>query len=279
MHNLRKVIALLVILVTAPAAIYAQMPGFLQRIDIGYSYASMIATYNGINQVYTPSTNSFADTTVKNKVYTTGGFGGSISTFIPCKQLGEKSMLAISVGVVYNIYTWGSVYKTLVNPNEATPATVGYTDSITNSLGYKGTTISIAMPISLDFKFGNEALTNKNARFCATIGGGINPVYTGTTFQSNLNQLFTGNYKSDNGTGFGVQPFVKFEGGVRGGLVWKIRALYSFGNYDLINKSSSADAKLGLPSTFTLTSNSSFTLSFVVDPFSFTWKKKGWWDY
>ncbi len=261
MHNHKKILTLLVLLLASlPTALYAQLPGFIQRYDMGYSYTSMVATYNGVNQLYNPTTNTYSDTSVKTRIFSKGGFGGSASTFIPCKQLGEKSMLAVSIGYNYNAYLWGNLYNVLTTATDAsTTATIDNND-------FTGATIQMGLPISLDFKFGNEAMIRKNERFCATIGAGVYPSFTATVF------------KDDAGTGFGVQPFLKAEGGVLGGLVWKIRAVYAFGSFDLIDRSSSVNSKVGEPSTFTLTSNSSFTLSLIIDPFAWTWKREGFWD-
>jgi hypothetical protein len=250
-------ILLAAMLTTASFAVRAQLPGVIQRIDFGYSYSSMSATYNGVNQVYNPTTNKYKDSTVKKTIMSTGGIGGSASTFIPCRQLGEKSMLAISIGYNYNAYQWGNVYNVLLTGDGASLAT-------TND--FSGLTVQLGAPISLDVKFGNEAFIRKNERFCATVGAGAYTSFSGTAF------------KDDIGTGFGVQPFLKGEMGVLGGIVFKIRAVYAFGNFDLIDQSSSLSTKAGEPSKFTLTSNSSFTLSLVFDPFAWNWKKEGWWD-
>src|SRR5690606_7935093 len=194
-QHLKGTLIVLVIIFSGSLA-HAQLPGFFKRLQLGYSYNMAWGEYNSKDELVDESTGSVYTKDVTTKVSSKFGYGGSLGTTIPIRQLGKKSMFAIGVDLTYNAYVWD--YKV--------PMFSGYIfDSTGNieDLGYladfafSGVSIQMGLPISADFKFGCDAITNKTVRFCGTIGAGAYPSMSATVDASNA------------GFGFGVTPFVK----------------------------------------------------------------------
>lgn len=123
----------------------------------------------------------------------------------------------------------------------------------------------MALPIGLDFKFGCDALTVKNNRFCATLGVGALPTYSVTTLD---------NIPTLDGQ-FGVAPYAKVEAGIFAGICMKVRAIYSFGNTTYFDKT---DKTTFSSNSTTLVGKSNLTISLLVMPFSWAWDKEEWWN-
>jgi hypothetical protein len=131
---------------------------------------------------------------------------------------------------------------------------------------FSGVAVQSGMPIGLDFKFGCDAFSVKNYRWCATLGAGAYPNLNATVFPDNA------------GSSFGVVPYIKAEGGIRWRVCWKLRTTITFGNMDLVSKSTSIIKAVGQPGDFTLTQNASVTFSLIVMPFAPFWRSTGFWD-
>lgn len=229
------------------------VPGILQHYEIGYSYCAMTAKYTS-NTQYLDGNGNLFDTTSKGTIASKGGFGASVGTYIPVKQLGDHSMFAISVGYMYNFVLWNDLSSLYTFDADAISGT---------NWDMTGATLQMGFPVGADFKFGCDAMTSKEYRFCATIGAGAYPALTATTFNS-----------SDGG-GFTVSPYIKGEVGVFGGICFKLRAMATIGNINLI---SSSNSLYGGSSDITMKGTSSVSLSLIFMPFAWSWQKLGWWN-
>ncbi len=230
----------------------AKFPGVLTRFQIGYSFVNSTADYNGILKTYNADNVYVADTPWKESVHTTAAFGVALGTYIPVKKLGRVSLLAVNADFTYDFKYWKNIANGL------------YSQAF--DLGISGLSAEIGVPISLDFKFGCDATSTKNQRFCTSIGAGIHPSFAFTSFEDNA------------ATAFGMAPFVKYEVGFFKGICMKFRFMYTFDNIQYINKSGSVFKQDDLASNFTLKGKNTFTVSAIFMPFSFLWERKGWWN-
>jgi hypothetical protein len=121
------------------------------------------------------------------------------------------------------------------------------------------------LPTGLDFKFGCDALSTKNIRFCATLGAGALPSYSITT----LDQI------NDIDPQFGIAPYAKFEVGVFGGICMKLRAIYAVGSLAYMDQTTKNDNS---QTRTQLNGTSNLTISLLVMPFSWTWAREEWWN-
>lgn len=259
-------LGLLLTLIARPASAQKGFPGVIQRMQIGYSFTKGWAQYESKDAAVDPLTGKTFTNTNKTDVTSKLGWGGVFGTTVPLKKLGRKSILGLGVDYMYNVYVWD--YKT--------PTFNGYTRdssgaitglSYTNDdLGFDGASVQLALPISADFKFGCDALTDKSIRFCGTIGAGVFPSMAATVDASNA------------GFGFGAAPFIKAEFGVMGGICFKIRALYSFGSIPYYTEGNSINNMANFSSTSSLTGKSSLTFSLLFMPFAWKWNTSGWWN-
>ncbi len=229
----------------------AQMPGILQRTQLGYSIVMNSAEYEVKQKITDPSFSK--DTTYKYDMKTTASFGYTIGTYVPVTRLGRKSKLVWGVDFMYNMMLWDSKLRMY-------DAGGNFYDA-----PFSGATLQMALPTGLDFKFGCDALNVKNIRFCTTLGAGAFPSYSFTT----LDQM------SSIDPQFGIAPYAKFEVGVFAGICVKLRAMYTVGNLSYMDervKNSVSDTRS------TLTGTSNLTLSLLVMPFSWSWSREEWWN-
>jgi hypothetical protein len=236
---------------TTDALAQKKMPGFLQRLHLGYSILQNSATLKTHQLVITD--NFMKDTSYSTDMKTSGSFGFTIGTYVPLKRLGLKSSLNLGVDYMYNMMLWKSKYKSY--------------DGLGNTVDmpFTGGTLQMALPIGLDVKFGCDAVTEKSIRFCATLGAGAFSTYSLTV----LDQV------SNIGGKFSVAPYVKAEVGVFAGICMKVRAVYAIGSLsymDVTDKSDYGKASNQLNGT------SNLTLSLLIMPFSWSWHRDEWWN-
>lgn len=260
-----KIIAVVSFLLITTGISNAQLPGIIQRLEIGYSYNMGFAEYESEDVIVDPITGAAYTKTNTIDVSSKFGWGGLIGTSFPIKQLGRKSMFAIGADFTYNAYVWD--YKV--------PYFSGYTfDSVggvtglayTSTYGFDGASVQMGLPVSADFKFGCDAIADKTVRFCGTIGVGGYPSMSATVDASNA------------GFGFGVTPFVKAEFGMMAGLCFKLRAMYTMGNIPFYTEGNSIYSLTNFKSTSSLTGKSGISLSLIIMPFSWNWNTTGWWN-
>jgi hypothetical protein len=203
------------------------------------------------------------DTSITTDVKSTSGYSMQFGTSIPLKRLGWKSTLSLGVSGIYNMYTWD--YPTA---NSATLTDTGIYYDYSNNLLFTGATMNAGLAISADFKFGVDAMMDKTYRWGWTGGIGVMPSANMTADFDNAQMAI------------GVQPFVKTELALRAGIVWKLRILYAMGNLTYLD----AKSKTGFfgytnSEHFTkLTGNGNFTVSLILMPFSWTYKRSDWYN-
>jgi len=263
-QHLKSALIVLIILFSGGLA-QAQLPGFFQRMQLGYSYTMAWAEYESKDHLVDENTGATYTKDVTTKVSSKFGYGGSLGSTIPVKRLGKKSMFAIGVDFTYNAYVWD--YKV--------PMFSGYIyDSVGDIEGldyladfaFTGATVQMGLPVSADFKFGCDAITDKTVRFCGTIGAGAYPSMSATVDASNA------------GFGFGVTPFVKAEVGIMAGLCFKLRADISFGNIPFYKEGASIYDWANFKSSSSLTGKQAVSLSLIIMPFAWNWNSTGWWN-
>ena len=78
------------------------------------------------------------------------------------------------------------------------------------------------------------------------------------------------------GYNFGCTPFIKAEGAFRLGWVFKIRAMYTIGDIDLLRIQAAIPGVTDGP--FRIVSTNNIVLSFIIMPFSLSWRETDWWN-
>lgn len=238
-------------LVAHPFISEAKFPGILQRYQLGYSFVSNKANYE-IKQKLTLNGNTL-DSTFNYDMKTSGSFGATMGTYVPIKRLGRKSNLSWGIDYMYNMMLWDTKTKRFDNDGKLYDAP------------FSGATVQMALPTGLDLKFGCDAMTLKNHRFCATLGVGALPSFSMTTLDD-LNDI---------APQFSVAPYVKGEVGVYAGACFKLRAIYTIGNLTYVNQTqNSSNGK----TTHLLQGASNLTVSILVMPFAFTWHRDEWFN-
>lgn len=238
------------------------LPGFLQNFEIGYGYSLTWADYAKTFRAVDVNGKGY-DTTVTKNVKSVGGFSYQVGTSINLKRLGEKSQLALGIMGGYNIYGWDFGVANNVRLSD-TGAIFDYSQGTT----FDGITMNAGMALSADFKFGAEAMMDKQYRLSWIGGFGILP-------SINLTSSI-----DDAQMSFGVQPFVKSEFGIRGPIAAKIRLLYAFGKLDYLSLTDRNNV-FGIPGAENdtkLTGKGNFTVSIILLPFSWAYKHSQWYN-
>lgn len=251
---------LLVICISVPFLSSARMPGFLSNFELGYSYATATANYRGANPYYDGDGIYLRDTTISKTAKSKYGYGAFIGTYLPFKRLGEHSSVGLDITLGGNAYVWTDFFT-------------GYSvtgDEISLSGGLGGVSEQIYVPIGIDFKIGCNAVGVKNHRFTASVGAGVQPSMNVTIAEAGLGDF-------GGGLAFSAIPYVKGEVGVFWGICWKLRLMTGFGSVPLIDNDKSLLA--GSASGFLKVTGKTMTqASIIIMPFSWGWKKEGWWN-
>jgi len=260
----RLTLFILLILGVVPMA-HAQFdrwPGFIKNYEIGYGYSSTWGTHQQIVKAVR-SDGKLYDTTISSNVSSNHGFSAQSGTSVTLKRLGRVSTLALGISANYNIYTWN-----YPSSSGAVLSDSGVKFDYGSGALFTGATMNAGLALSADFKFGAEAMMDKHYHWSWTGGIGVFPSINLTADVDNADMTF------------GLQPFIKTEVGWRGPIVAKLRLLYAFGNVPYLNVANK-DGLYGIPnSTYTtkLTGNGNFTVSLVLLPFSWTYKKSMWYN-
>ncbi|WP_222165796.1 hypothetical protein [Edaphocola aurantiacus] len=242
------------------------LPNFLKRWEIGYSYSMANATYQSTETIKDGGSGKEFTRDISQNVNSKFGYGGFAGTYIPMARLGGHTLLALGIDYAYNAYMWDykvPEFSGFTTDENGNVNGVTYSDPM---FGFSAVSVQMALPVSLDLKFGGEATLEKYSRWTGTFGAGVHP---------SLNM--TVDYGSG-GFGTGITPFIKGEVGLKAGIVFKLRAQYAFGNIPFYEKGNNLFNIPGLQSNSQLTGKNAFTLSLVIMPFSFNWKEDGWWN-
>lgn len=242
-----------ILLFLSPLCSFAKFPGILKRYQLGYSFVMNSAELKNGTKI-TGAGSFDRDTSYKTTFSTSAAFGVTTGTYIPLKRLGRSSSLALGIDYMYNMMTWKSKIP-------------GYGGEI----DFSGVTAQMALPIGLDFKFGADAITTKDRRFCGTLGVGAFPSYAVTALDN------AGGISID--PAFSFAPYVKAEVGIFAGICMKVRAVYAIGNVTYMDYSeSTTNAGVTSTSTSKFVGTSNLTVSLLIMPFSWMWQKEEWWN-
>lgn len=231
----------------------------IQRYELSLNYTMNNGFFEGVTQATSTAYNVgtyYGDTTVNRAIATTGN-GGSIGLSLPFKATGHISCWAATIQLGVNMYTWNNLNSTYVNGEITDPAG----DILSAS------TMQIHLPIGIDWKVGNDAIKSQRLALGASFGAGVIPQVTMTSLSSG---------KPNAGTNFGFTPFAKAEFGWRWGWVFKLRAMYAMGQYNLLYANQEIPGVSDGP--FRIASTSNITLSLVIMPFSGGWRETDWWN-
>ncbi|MBL7719538.1 MAG: hypothetical protein JNL72_11920 [Flavipsychrobacter sp.] len=261
----KKLFRSLLLLVFAGSSLVseAKFPGFFSHFELGFTYPMATARFEGYNPVYSITGSgdlgvSLGDTFVSRNVTSKLAYGAYIGSSIRLKRTGVASALSLHIDIVENAYVWENLYKAF--------SVDGSEYDLSNSViavGYQ-----IGVPVSLDYKFGAGAMGSKNYRLTGSFGVGGMPAAYFMVAES------AGNVGG--GFSFATTPFVKAEVGVMAGICIKVRGLVSFGAVPWINESKSFFSES--TGGFKVTGQTTAMFSLVIMPFSWAWKKAGWWD-
>ena len=250
--GLHKSFGILVFLLF-PLMSFAQMPKALSRVQIGVSYPTSAATFHSRYMITDTLGDNNLDTSFSKRFKPNSGFGVSVGTYFPLVSMGKGSSLNLSVDFVYYSTEWDA---SILVPTGINPLNDKY---LFRAEKIEASTVQMAVPIGIDYKTGPESTCDKSKTVSLTLGTGV--------------------YVSRNTTSFGgvdfdknkVQPYIKAEVGAFGGINWKLRALFAFGKLNYMQTDSPS-------ASMRLEDRSSLMLSFVIQPFSFTWNKASWWN-
>ena len=233
-----------------------------QRYEVGLGLPMVNANYTQNFSAFNPDGTS-NDTSIKKKVKATG-YCITYGTYIPLSEPKNNFCMALGIGARGTSYSW-AIDKTILPQS--------YNSTITYN------TQEIGIPLSIDMKFGNEAMLDKAAsKYCFTFGVGAFPAISQTKIESmNDNTGINTAFVSTVGT---VRPFIKAEFGAFAGILFKIRATVNFGPITLINPTNESDYSLSSANINTVslkTESTSVQISLLLLPFSWDWGKDQWW--
>ncbi|MCD6010650.1 MAG: hypothetical protein K0Q79_512 [Flavipsychrobacter sp.] len=231
----------------------------IQRYELSFNYTMNNGFFEGVTQATSTAYNTgayYGDTNV-NRAISTTGYGGSIGLSLPFKATGHISCWAATMQLGVNMYTWNNLNSTYINGEIVDPSG----DILTAS------TMNIHLPIGIDWKVGNDAIKSQRLALGASFGAGVIPQVTMTSLSSGT---------PNSGTNFGFTPFAKVEFGWRWGWVFKLRGMYSMGQYNLLYINREIPGVSDGP--FRISSTSNITVSLVIMPFSGGWRETDWWN-
>ena len=252
---------LTVIMITALTSVRAQgLPGVVQNLELGYGYSKAWADYKRIDRAIRTDGKLY-DTTYSLSVSSKFGYSGSFGTSIPLKRLGRVSKLALGVSLVYNAYAWD--YPTA---NGAFLTDSGLRYDYSKGFIFSSATLNTGLAISADFKFGTDALMDKQYHWSWTGGVGVMPSMNVTADFDNADAKF------------GVQPFVKTEVGFLAGIVVKLRLMYQMGPLTYLDTKPGTGFVPNSQQTIQLIGKGNFSASLILMPFSFMYKRGMWYN-
>ncbi|HET8572888.1 MAG TPA: hypothetical protein VFL76_03355 [Edaphocola sp.] len=161
--------------------------------------------------------------------------------------------------VVFNVNPTGYIFHYEMGPVKTSNSNLSEYD-YTLGIG------DLAVPLTLDYKTGGEALFDKSYRTSFTLGAGLSPVLYGTNF---------GDLR---GMKFGIRPFVHAEIGIFAAIEWKIRLSYMPGAAKVMDVYSDDAGMESMPvdSHIQMSTSSMFSVGIALMPFSFGWKSERW---
>lgn len=254
--------ALLALLAAAALPARAQFdkfPGALKQLEVGYGYSTLTGDYK-IRNVTINSQGQATDTSLQQSVSSKAGVTYTFGTSFRLKRLGTKSTFALGVAGMYSGYLWDFPVLSTTSTG-GTDFKYGFGGPAFNGLAVTG-----GVAITGDVKFGVDAMMDKQYRWGWTGGIGVLPSINFTS-DANLDAQYN----------FGVQPVIKTEVALRAGIVMKLRLQAAFGNLTFLDVSSGSEA-VGFKTQTQLIGKSNFTVSYILMPFSWMYKKSMWYN-
>lgn len=254
--------AALLLVMASPAvpasAQFERMPGAVKQIEVGYGFSYLSGDYKIIEKGVTSSGDA-KDTTLTTSIHSRG-VTYNLGTSLPLKRLGRISSLQLGITGMYSAYLWDFGV-----PTGASLSDTGFHFDY-SGYTFGGLSVTAGAAITADFKFGVDAMMDKNLRWGWTGGIGVLPSVNWTT-DNGLDATYA----------FGIQPVLKSEVSLRAGIVMKLRLQYAFGSITYLDHSGDGyfvDAKQQTQ----IIGKSNFTVSYLLMPFSFMYKKSEWFN-
>ncbi|MBS1771657.1 MAG: hypothetical protein JST82_02265 [Bacteroidetes bacterium] len=246
-----KLTAVCLLLSLVASAQYNKRGKGLSRFEIGYNYVMTSADYQG-NFLSTKA--DFTDTTITRtgNVKTSFAYGVTMGTYFPVKR-GRNGCLAIDLDFNYNFMLWKGIGDGLYG------TTVGW--------DFSGVTIQAGLPVGLEYKFGCDGTYDRSKRMCFSLGAGVYPSYSLTSFEDGA------------GVQFNASPYAKAELGIFAGICMKLRVTAAMTNVDYISQTNGFGGMYDkYLSNFTLKGKPTIMCGLIFMPFSWMWGHDGWWN-
>ncbi len=239
------------------------------RYTVGTNIVNVTAEYAGVVPRYDSYHNVVGDTFVTRTLKSSNGAGYAVGVTMPILRTGRRGSFDLSADFHLNSYTFTDVNGGITS--------TGDSYFPTGQINLATVTTQYALPLSIDFKSGSDAIAIRTTRFGFVLGAGIMPKMQSTVYSGFSSTTAVVDNKST--TTF--TPFAKAEFSAYWLFCFRVKAFYSIGGAQLM-QIQSLSANSITPITSTLTEKSSMVVSLTVLPFSFLWYKErkshGWWD-
>jgi hypothetical protein len=203
------------------------------------------------------------DTTIDTTPATEMGIGVYIGNSWFIRKLGRKSILAFHGAILAQVYTYDKL-SPIVNENSEI-----VNNFFANPVGLAVSKLSV--PLSLDVKYGTDALCKRRYPVGFTFGAGAMPQYNMVAFANASGGVLK------NEAVLGFAPFAKGEFSFFSAACFKVKLFASLGTaIKLVD--SRTEISPTQTNVFQLTENANFTACVSWLPFSFMWKKVYWWN-
>lgn len=251
--------------------ISGKLPGYYTNYEIGYSYSFTAVTQTQTFIFPDGTQRIFKSNDVKSLMSPGAYMGWSLRLL----QLGNSATkaLGLNVGVQENMFMWSHTSKSYGHTEWSIDGESidGFYDEET-----VGMSMQIGVPVSLDFKFGNDAGKYKNIRWGGSLGVGVMPQFC---FSSGIP-----NFESESFT-VGAVPFIKGDISFFAGICMKLRGQVGFATKLGDSKNSMFGGFSGgisegsnVKHDYTVTAPVQATVSLILMRFSWALDEKGFWN-
>jgi len=185
-----------------------------------------------------------------DKKFALNGLSAGAGTYFPIFNVSEKSIVAFNASAegVFTHYQMGKIQLDDVKTYD-----------------YALMVVSIGLPLSLDLKYGGEAILDKTEGASFTVGAGLCPGVYISSFGP------TGSFAFD------VRPYLHADIGIFAGLEWKIQAAYFPGHTNVLKLNPESTGMHSMPTESYIKANKGnlFTVGIGMMIFSYDWEG-GW---
>ena len=231
-----------------------------RRYEIGFNGTLASGTFNGVVPVYGYNNYFIGDSTLKRKLNSKIGFGGTIGIAVPFAATGHISVWAFSINLMANMYQFSNLNKTY-------DITGTYKENIKP---LNANVLQAALPVGIDWKVGCDAICTRRLVFGAAFGAGFIPHFNITSLDDEKSTVLPQQ-------SIGFNPYIKAEGSFFRSTCVRLRLMYTMGNVELLN------TKLyNIPGyndgPFKVTNNSQFVATLLIMPFARRWSESAWYN-